>query len=239
MKGTDVSRAKTLYKLQEIDIFQAKVRRRLLALQKVLTGNDAIEKARGEVEALEAEVQSWQQAHRDAELESESLETRIREAEQRLMSGAIHNPKELESLQASIAALRRQKTGAEDQGVKALETLETLQATLEKKRAALENLEKAWQTKRAEYQQELTKRKQEYVYLKRARATLAQSLDEATLERYEFLRKRKQGRAVAKLTDETCSACYMQVPKSIASAAYSDKDELVLCPNCGRILWLG
>ncbi len=234
-----MSRAKTLYQLQEVDIFQAKIRRRLLTLQKVLTENEALEKARAEIENLEAEVLSWQQAHREAALESEGLEARIQEAEQRLMSGVIHNPKELESLQASVAALRRQKAAADDQGVQALEKLEKLQASLEAKQAALAELEKEWQSKQAELQQELTKRKQEYVYLKRTRTALAQSLDEATRERYEFLRKRKQGRAVAKLVDDSCSACYMQVPKSIASAAYSDKDELVFCPNCGRILWLG
>jgi hypothetical protein len=227
-----------LYKLQEIDTFRRKVHRRLLSLKKVLNQDEALQAARQEVTELEATLKQWSAAQLEAELAVKSLDARIQETEQRLMSGKVRNPKELESLQASVIALRHQKEATEDKGVEAMLKVEEISAQLSTKRDTLKELERSWAEKHQALQKEMQKRTQEYVYLKQAREQLVQTIDPALLKEYDHLQKRKQGIAVARLKDDVCDACNTQVPRGIVTAA-QDREHLTYCPNCGRILYLG
>ena len=62
-----------------------------------------------------------------------------------LMSGRVSQHKELESLQANIEALRRQRSSIEDSGVEAMTQVETLTAQLAGARQSLHGIEAQWQ----------------------------------------------------------------------------------------------
>ena len=109
-----------LYELQKIDGTTQKVRRRLAQLKTLLVESDDLKRARTQTETLQAEQQEWHSKQKNAELETQSLTDRIKEGEQRLMSGQVRNPKELESLQSSIEALQRQRGIIENASVEAL-----------------------------------------------------------------------------------------------------------------------
>ena len=64
--------------------------------------------------ATEATLHEWHGRQTDAELESRSLKGRIVDTEKRLMDGSVTNPKELEALQASLDALKRQQTSVDE-----------------------------------------------------------------------------------------------------------------------------
>jgi predicted nucleic acid-binding Zn-ribbon protein len=154
------------------------------------------------------------------------------------MSGQVRNPKELESLQASLDALRRQRDSVENQGVEALLKMEELTAAVEAARAALADSDNKWKANQAELIGEETKLKKLFVQCKRQRETLAAALG-ADLPRYEDLRQRKGGVAVAALEGTMCAACHVQVPTGVASSARHEHGAPVLCPSCGRILYAG
>lgn len=228
-----------LYRLQEIDLTWEKVYRRLVKLNKLMGGSEELKKVKEQVADTEESLQDWQAKQQDAELEARSLTTRIDDTEKRLMSGQVSNPKELESLQASAEALRRQKSNIEDRGVEALLKVEELSDQLAEQKSEMDQLESEWQSNQEALQEEVQQRKKEYVYLKRLREELTESLDADLLERYEHLRKRKHGIAIARLEGDTCGACHVQVPTGVIGTVVrnSDNDELVLCPACGRILY--
>ncbi len=230
-----VDRKELLFQLQQVDITWTKVQRRLVRLQQLTYGQEKLAEARQELEEREAELQRLQGARADAELEIRSLDERIAEADRRLMSGTITNPKELENLEASIGAMRRQRNMIADRTAEILRQVDELTETVARLQEMLARLEEECETRRQSRDEELLQRKKEYVYLKKLRTELASRLPSNLLEEYEQLRKRKRGVAVARLQEDVCGVCNMQVPVGlVGTVRYGD--DLIYCPSCGRIL---
>lgn len=227
--------AAKLYDLQKIDTNWEKVRRKLLQLQKQLEEPEELRAARARLAATEAGLQAAEASQKSAEAEAQGLAERIRGGEQRLMSGALHSPKELEALQASVAALRRQRAAVDDVGVNALLEGEELAARRAGEQAALAAVEQSWGTRHAELAQEDVKLRRLAVQIKAQRVRLLEALPAEDLALYEDLRKRKAGVAVALVENGLCTACHVRLPTGVASAARSSR-EPVYCTSCGRIL---
>ncbi len=228
-----------MYELQKIDVTWEKVRRRLGQLKAGLVESDELQAARQGVAAIEAELQHCHTQQKDAELKAQSLTERMKATEQRLTSGEIHNSKELAALQASLEALQRQHATVESGGVEALLQAEELTNQLDGVRAGLKAVESQWTTAQSTLLDEETKLKRAYLQLKKQRELSAAGLDAAVLSRYETLRQRKGGIAVAQVQNTICGACHVQVPTGIVSAARNHTTDVVVCPSCGRILYAG
>ncbi len=226
-----------LYELQKIDGTTQKVRRRLAQLKTLLVESDDLKRARTQTETLQAEQQEWHSKQKNAELETQSLTDRIKEGEQRLMSGQVRNPKELESLQSSIEALQRQRGIVENTSVEALLKNEELSGQVATATVQLQRVQQVWSASQSELTEEENKLKRGYLQLKKQRDTLTESLDKALLQQYEYLRERKAGVAVATIENENCSACHVRVPSGVLSTLRSQSDKMVSCTSCGRILY--
>ena len=229
--------AKEMYELQKVDLTWAKVRQRLLEIQKLLGETEQLRQVRARVSETESELQSWRGKQKDAEFESRSLAERIQSADEQLMGGTIHNPKELEALQANVDSMRRHRAQLEDSVVEAMLLADGLDAQLDELRQSLEKLEKEWASGQTDLRVQETKMKQNYVLLKRKREALAADMSPDTLNRYEQMRRRRGGVAVARVVNGDCEACHVQMPTGVISALQSNRDELVVCTSCGRYLF--
>jgi len=227
-----------LYELQKIDTTSQKVRRRLGQLKSLLTESNDVQKARLRAESLQQEHQEWQSKQKSAELETQLLTERITESENLLMGGQVRNPKELESLQASIEALQRQRSTLETLSVEALLKTEELTGQVADARTQLQRVQDVWAANQAELTEEDNKLKRAYVHLKKQREILAETTDKLLLQQYEQMRERKGGIAVAAVETENCSACNVKVATGVLSTLRSQPDKVVLCPSCGRILYV-
>lgn len=226
-----------LHELQKIDATSQKIRRRLTQLKTLLTESDDLTAARTRTAALEQEQQQWHSQQKMAEREVQSLGARIKESENRLMSGQVRNPKELEALQSSIEALQRQRDSQETTSVEALLKAEELSTHVNTARTQLQTIQTSWSTSQAELTEEDAKLKRGYLHLKKQRETLTEAIDKALIQQYEHLRERKGGTAVATIENEICSACNVKVPSGILSTLRSQPDKMSHCPSCGRILY--
>lgn len=224
-----------MYELQRVDLTWTKVARRLQQLQQLLGESDELRAARQQVTQTQAELQEWQAKQKNAELEDKSLAERIKATEERLMSGTVRNPKELEALQQSLDALRRQREMVAEEGVKALGQAEALAARLESEKAALAAIESGWNGNQTELREEELKLKQNGLLLKRKRQKLVADMNETLRDRYETMRKRKAGIAVAAVQNGTCSACHVTLPTGVVNGLRG-ATSLVICPSCGRYL---
>lgn len=225
-----------LYEIQKVDILWEKVRRRLAQLRASLAESDELKAARQLLTVAEQENQRWQTQQRSAELEAQALVARIGVTEQQLMSGQVRNPKELASLQSSLEALRRQRDSVEEQGVAALLHVEESLKQVEQQRKNTQTIERKWAASQTELLTEEAKLKKAFVQCKRQRESMAEALGPVLLKRYEDLRQRKAGVAVAAIEREMCSACHVKVPTGVISAARSQGSDFVFCTSCARIL---
>ena len=228
-----------LFELQKLDVNLEKARRKLAQLQQALGESEELSAARRTVASTEAELHRWHTAQKDAELEAQTLAQQIAEKDKQLMSGRVSQPKELESLQANIEALRRRQSSIEDSGVEAMTQVEALSKQLAGEQQTLQQVETQWKGSQSELLQEDAKYKRIFAQLKQQRETLAKALPPGDVKYYEDMRRRKAGIAVAPLQNGQCGVCHILVPTGVASSVRSRQGEAVLCPSCGRVLYAG
>ena len=230
-----MSKAELLLDLQDIDSAIDRLNRRLTEIRAALHETDELIAARS---ALRAAVESVTQkrAHRkDLELADASLETRIKEADRRLYSGAVKNPKELLDLQNDIASSKKQKDTLDDQLFAAMVTLEEAEAGLNACSDTLLGVEAEWRASQGDLASELTQLEQE-LSARTAEQTEARAALSATdLAQYDQLRRRKGGVAVVEMEGSMCGACGVRVTAHILQQL-SQAEHLARCGNCERIL---
>jgi len=226
-----------LYELQKIDANMLKVRRRVAQIRQQQGESNELKEAGAVATATQAEQEQLRAAERSAELTSQQLARRIQDAEQRLMSGEVRNPKELESLQSSIESLKRQRTGAEEAAIAALQRGEEVTTRLLREQEILAEMERSWQAEQENLTQEENKLKRIYAQLKQQRQPIVDRLGGPAMELYTQLGTRKAGVAVAAVKNGTCGACNVSLPTGIISSARADEGDPVYCPSCGRILY--
>jgi len=231
---TEIAR---LHDLQRIDTNTEKANRHLQQLKKALAEPVVVQQARASAEASAKALAEWTRKQRELEGESQTLLGRIATSEAKLMGGSVRNPKELEDLQQSIAAMRRQLTGIEESAVEALLQVEEAEKQQGKDAATLASLESQWAVKEQELLAEESKTKRIVLQLRTNRSKVLESISAADVQLYEDLRKRRAGIAVATIVNGQCSACNVKVPTGVVSAAHSPSTP-AYCTSCGRILVL-
>ncbi len=78
--------------------------------------------------------------------------------------------------------------------------------------------------------------KKEISEMEGSRNNLTSGLDESILGRYMRLQKQKGDNIVVGIQHGVCGGCHMKFPMQIVVACQKGQ-ELVTCPNCGRILY--
>lgn len=65
---------------------------------------------------------------------------------------------------------------------------------------------------------------------------LTVGVDSSVLARYQRLRKQRGEKSVVGIEHSVCGGCHMKLPTQIVISCQGQQ-ELVMCPNCGRILY--
>ena len=233
-----MSRASSLYRLQEIDLALDRTRARLLEIDRLMTGSAAVHTARGGHEQSLAALRGGQAAVNDAEHDLASQRAKLEGAERSLYGGAVRNPKELQDLQADVESLRRHLASLEDRLLEAMLSLEELESTT---RQAAEALSHAEATLLAEHASLAAERDQLQVRaetLHGEREAALAGVAEKDLALYARLRESMGGKALVLLKDDSCSACGVGLSASECQIVRNSA-EPVRCHQCGRILHAG
>ncbi len=223
-----------LYRLQCLDSEGDKKRQRLAEIEAALGESKELQQARQAVKRAGEQVRKWAVKQRDLELEVQGFVDKISRHEQQLYSGAIRNPKELEDLQAEVAALKRRRQQLEEKLLEVMlkrEDAETVQAQAQ---SHLDEVQADWTAQQADLIGEREELQAELAEIEQAREALLPSIDAGDLRIYEALRRRKGGVAVALLRDGMCGACGVGITPSLEWQLRQGK--LAPCSNCERIL---
>ncbi len=225
---------KLLATLQQIDLDLDADRRKFAENKEAMAPPEALRKLLAEVKAAEAQVTRWRRERKAREEAVAAQQARIKEEESRLYSGRIKDPREQVALQQHVESLKRHLETLEERALEAMMELEKSQKTLATLQQAFEAQKAAWVSQR-----EALEKEQEAIVaharaLKAKRETVAKQLPASDLNRYESLRKKLGGLAVAKLNGRSCGGCGASLPTSVVQQVHAG--EMVKCPICGRLL---
>jgi predicted nucleic acid-binding Zn-ribbon protein len=229
-----MSQAKVLYDLQQMDDQIRAGKQRLGDVLRAQKETEALAAARKQATAAATELQKWQTRHTDLRLELGSINEKAKRSEERLYSGNVKNPKELNDLQREIEALGRRRATVEDEMLEAMimvEESEVAKTAADEKLAAVEA---SWQADQGQLKQEQNELAIRLNTLLGRREQQVRLADPNLLKTYTTLAQKKNGSAVAGLRDNTCLGCRLTIPAHKAKDAREGK--LIYCDNCGRIL---
>jgi uncharacterized protein len=228
--------AAQLFNLQQVDLELDRLTAELQSVTHSLQGNAGLKRLRAEYKAAQQQLQIGLQAQKEAEWALEDVNNRLKGQEERLFSGGVSNPKELQSLQNEVQRLRGQQSHQEEVTLEVLDVAETLQETAQRKYVALKQAEDAWEQEAASQvarRDQLEMKQQE---LQKKRKELSSGIEQEILLRYDTLRRTKQGRAVSKVEQNSCQWCrVILTPSELQQVRINP--ELQMCTNCGRILY--
>lgn len=199
------------------------------------------EKAMAELDRRLAEVDSRRgeltRSQQRLEDEISSLNERANQAEKRLYSGSVGNPRELQALQDDIASIRRRISQVEDDELEVMELLEPVEATRSGLVAERERLDDEGTRLRASLAESESDIAAELAAVRAERAEAATAVDDEMWEQYDRLRSQLGGVAIARLVGSTCQGCHLALPAAeVDRIRHLSPDEAVNCEECGRLL---
>lgn len=216
----------------------------LTQLDRTLAGLDdgtrlraLVDQSRAEEEAAGADLKAKQAHLRTLELELQGAVEKARKIEQELYSGRVGNPKELTAMQEDAASLGRQRRKTEDEMLALMEEIEQLTASVGTLEAQRQARERELEEHLMQYQGHLRTMAAQLDDLKSVREAKAAEIDADLLRRYERLRPRKDGVAVAAVVRGICEGCHVAIPEGRV-AEILEGARIFTCEECGRILYV-
>jgi len=228
-----MSVASRLRQLQVADLEIKEKRRILHDIISRLERSEAVASAEAELSALEARLTSARGNQRQLEYDVDDTTAKVRDLNNRLYSGSVHNPKELLSLQQEIAGIRKHLSEKEEALLDAMGALEAMEADAAAVRARVTQLREEWERQKEGLNAERSSIESALARLLEVRQTARLELGDEVTRLYDHLAQTK-GVAVVQVEQGRCRGCNLTVPTGLWQRARSG--EMVQCASCGRIL---
>jgi predicted nucleic acid-binding Zn-ribbon protein len=230
-----MSQAEALYHLQEIELRIMRAQKRLLDIAAALEDDEAVKAAQDKVNAAEEALRPLRARVNDLELEIQSNVEKAKATEDRLYSGTVKNPKELQDMQQEIAALKNWHGELENRLLEAMVDVEEAEAHLATAEEQLASVTARWESEHRDLLDEQTQLETQGAGDEQQREKALQRVTPESLKTFTAMKPRKANQPVAVMNGRTCGVCGIQQTRAIEQEVRRGAD-LVCCEGCGRIL---
>lgn len=184
----------------------------------------------------ETKVADLTREQKKADAEVELVKTRRTRDEDRLNSGAISNPKDLESLQHELVALERRISTLEDAELEVMEALEAAQTELSAAQGDLHAVKTDLDQVIAARDAALVVVEEQAAEAQDERESSAAGIPADLMALYDKIRA-QYGVGAAALRARRCEGCRLELNGAdLRELAAAPADEVLRCPECSRIL---
>jgi predicted nucleic acid-binding Zn-ribbon protein len=226
---------KALEELQQIDLEAQDVRAELETIpakraevdQRVLDARRGYDEEKSRLEGNERErrqLESLLGMERD----------KVKKWEGRL--GEIRTPREYAALSREIDIAKKANDGQSEQVKELTAQAGAIQKALESRAEALAEREEAAQGEAKALDERKAAAEEKLRQLDTRRGEAAKLVDPALLAKYENIKKRRAGIAVAPVVGMTCKGCHRNIPPQLA-ITLQRANSIETCPNCHRIIY--
>ncbi len=220
--------------LQTIDTTLDADRHRYAELQTALQEPEALRAGRAARDQAVTNAEHWRRERRQRESAVVDQQARIKAQEKQLYGGKGRDAREQVALQQNVDMLKRQLARMEEGAFEAILELEQAENNLQRAEETLRLQAAAWQQQERELQSERAALIANARQTKSQREATAGKLSPDQLRRYEDLRQKHSGLAVARVQAGNCGGCGASLPTAVRQQAHGDA--LTPCPICGRLL---
>ncbi|MEK7369236.1 MAG: C4-type zinc ribbon domain-containing protein [Planctomycetota bacterium] len=234
-KESKLDRLETLKKLQSIDNKTHELNKQKKALlSRVEEKNNQIEEAKARLASRHEKSVNSQKEIDMKNLDLKCIEEGIQKSRVKLLQ--IKNNKEYSAFLSEIGGKEADKSLLEDQILSMMSDLERLTAEEKDSAKEEEKQKKELAELKAAVDGELAVIDKNIEGTQTEWEGTARQVDKESLVQYKRLIE-KDGQAVVEVSGHTCGGCYMQITPQTLNLLLR-KQELILCKNCGKILYL-
>ncbi len=191
----------------------------------------------GQARDAQVRVDDLTRAQRKADADVEQVKERRRRDQQRLDSGQVSNPKDLERLQHELVSLDRRIGNLEDDELEVMEELEAAQAEVVSLRSQIKDIDTRIAELTHSRDTHLAAVRADGVDVQRQREAAVAGMPEDLLALYDRLRQQKGGVGAALLRARRCEGCSLELNSGdLGVIARTPREEVVRCEECSRIL---
>lgn len=229
-----MSQVDLLYRLQQTENEVREDKKRLAEVIRLQSENGELAKARKRVDSTESDLSHLRVRQTDLDLELEGLSSKAKRAENRLYSGLVTNPKELEDLQHQIESLGRRLAILEDELLEAMIAFEEAESNQVAAVETLNRVEAEWKETSSRCKEEQSKLLEHIGELVAEKKQITPLILPGTMIAFEDAKRRAGEVAVVALKNGRCRGCLVTVSANQRKAA--DEGQMVICDSCGRIV---
>jgi predicted nucleic acid-binding Zn-ribbon protein len=188
-------------------------------------------------EALEAhkkQLEETRKTQRQYEAELEEAAEHIARSKSKLLT--IKTNKEYQALLKEIEDANRVNAEKEEKILECMEEIERLNQVLRDEETTLLDEQAKFERDKRVVEAEVGEAQGRFSAEEKQRAEMADIVDPQLLARYEHLKVRHGGMAVALVENTTCSGCNLNIPPQMYNELQR-RDSLKFCPHCDRIIY--
>jgi predicted nucleic acid-binding Zn-ribbon protein len=190
-----------------------------------------------EIVRAETEDSDLGREQQKVDTDVEQVRARMQRDQQRLDSGQVGSPKELENLQSEIESLHRRQTELEDAELEVMEQREEVQKRLSGLKDELSGVEASLAEAMGRRDTALAEIAADIEKTSAQRAETAATLPSELLALYDKLRASSGGVGAAALHRGQCQGCHLQLNTTdLNRIRDAEPDEVLRCEECRRIL---
>jgi predicted nucleic acid-binding Zn-ribbon protein len=226
---------KALEELQQIDLEANEVRAELEALPaRRAEAEAAVHSARRAWEEERARLEANEKERRQIESLLAMERDKVKKWEGRL--GEIKTPREYAALSREIDIAKKTNEGQSEQVRELAAQAVELKKAVDAKEEELSEREAAAQAAVEELAKKKAAADEKMNALEARRAAAVKQVDPGLLAKYENIKRRRAGVAIAPVVGMTCKGCHRNIPPQLA-ITLQRANSIETCPNCHRIIY--
>jgi len=226
---------KALEELQQIDLEANEVTAELDALPARRAGAEAaVAAARRAWEEEKARLEGNEKERRQLESLLAMERDKVKKWEGRL--GEIKTPREYAALSREIDIAKKTNDSQSEQVRELTAQAVELKKTVDAKEEELSERESAAQAAVEEVDKQRAAAEERMRGLEARRAAAVKLVDPGLLSKYENIKRRRAGVAIAPVVGMTCKGCHRNIPPQLA-ITLQKANSIETCPNCHRIIY--
>jgi predicted nucleic acid-binding Zn-ribbon protein len=179
-------------------------------------------------------LESAQKLRRDLEREVEDLEGRKAKSKQKLLE--VKSNKEYQAILKEIDDIGELVRGREDQIIEQMESADDLDNQIREHKLLVAEAIKNLEEQGAHLEKQAKKADSLMMGLEEQKEQLKPKIPSDLLKKYQFLRDKRAGVALAPVKRGTCGVCHMNLPPQ-TFIDLQKNETMMNCPNCLRIIY--